>query len=84
MYPLGFLKKAYIFPLFLFSRQTFRLIFGNEVIDQLVQLGPIHDAVDIIEGKVDTVVCDAPLGEVIGADALGAIAAAHLAFTIGG
>src|SRR5262245_30055659 len=51
------------------------LVLGGERVEDLVQLA-VHDAVDLVEREVDAVIGDAALREVVGADALGAVARA--------
>src|SRR5688572_2006292 len=63
---LGFLSEL---------RQLLGLVLGSERRDQLVNL-TIHDLVDLVEGEVDAMVGHPPLREIVGADALGAVAAA--------
>lgn len=51
-----------------------RLVLGHQRVDQLVEGRTLQDLGQLVEGELDAVVGDAPLGEVVGADALGAIA----------
>src|SRR5437764_1172652 len=51
------------------------LLLGGERVDEVVELA-VHDAVDLVQGEIDAVVGDAALREVVGADALGAVARA--------
>src|SRR3546814_8654857 len=54
-------------------RQSLRLILGDQRVDQLVHL-PLDDLGQAVERQVDPVVGHAPLREIIGADAFGAVA----------
>ncbi len=49
----------------------------DQGLDHQVQVAS-QDFVQLVQGEVDAVVRDPPLGKVVGADTLGAIAAAHL------
>src|SRR3546814_6594998 len=57
----------------LFRSQPLRLILGDQRVDQLVHL-PLDDLGQAVERQVDPVVGHAPLREIIGADAFGAVA----------
>src|SRR5262249_53432266 len=56
-------------------RELLGLVLGSERVDDVVELA-VHDAVDLVERQVDAVVGDAALREVVGADALRAVARA--------
>ena len=56
---------------------------GLEGVDDLVELA-FHDRVEGVEGQVDAVVGQAVLREIVGADALGAVAGADLRLAFGG
>src|SRR5579872_2707455 len=58
-------------------REQLRLMLLLERLDELIQL-PVHHLRELVEGELDAVVGHAALREVVGADALGAIAAADL------
>ena len=53
--------------------QLFRLLRGHQRIDELVQIA-IQNGVQLVERQSDAVIRDPALGEVVGADALGAVA----------
>ena len=57
--------------------QSFRLIRRHQRIDQLIQIA-VHDGVDLIKRQADAVIRHPALREIIGADPLGTVAAAHL------
>ena len=57
--------------------QLFRLIRCDQSIDQLIQIA-VHDGLDLIQRQSDPVIGDPSLREIIGADPLTAVAAAHL------
>src|SRR5579864_1663478 len=59
--------------------QSRRLVVGQEGIDELIERLAAQHLVDLVEGQIDPVVGDAALREVVGADALGAVARSHLA-----
>src|SRR5581483_1939891 len=61
-----------------------RLILGDQRIDQFVERLAGQHAVDLVQGEVDAVVGDPALREIVGADALGAVARADLALAAGG
>src|SRR5207342_2972546 len=61
--------------LFCERRQLLGLVLGGERVKQLVEL-TVHDALDLVQGQIDPVVGDAALWEVVGADALRAVARA--------
>src|SRR5260221_14330023 len=60
-------------------REPRRAIFGEQGLDDLVEGFPAHHLVDLVEREVDAVVAHSPLREIIGADALRAVAGADLA-----
>src|SRR5260370_29052843 len=66
------------------QRQLGGAVGGGERVDDLVERFARHHLVDLVERQVDAVVGDATLREIVGADALGAVAAADLALPIGG
>src|SRR3954469_22969971 len=59
--------------LFIEAGQPLRFILGGQSADQLVQLA-FEDLGEAVEGEVDAVVGHPPLREIIGTDALGAVA----------
>src|SRR3990170_8285116 len=67
-----------------FSGQEFRLVLRHQRQDQFLQSRPFHDLVELIKGKIDTVVGDPPLRKIIGADALGAVTGPYLSLALGG
>ena len=64
---------------FLDGREQARLMLGDQGIDNLVEAPPLQHKVEAVQRKADAVIGDAPLREIIGADALGAVAGADLA-----
>src|SRR5690606_14347989 len=54
------------------------LVIGDQRIDQFIQIA-FHDPVELVERQVDTVIGNATLREIIGADTLGTIARTNLA-----
>src|SRR5262245_65323873 len=56
-------------------RELLHLVLGGKCADQIVELA-VHDALDLVEREVDAVVGHPALGEVVGADALRAVAGA--------
>ena len=58
--------------------QQLRLALGGQRVDDLVEPVALHDPVERIEGEVDAVVGHPPLREIVGADALRAVAGADL------
>lgn len=42
----------------------------------------VDEIIEIITGKIYTVIRNAPLGEIVGADTFGAVAGTHLAFAL--
>src|SRR5579862_995045 len=58
-------------------RQLFRLVLLVQGGRQLVEVA-VHDLVELVEGEVDAMIGDAPLREIIGADALGAVSGSDL------
>ena len=56
-----------------------RLVLGDQRLDDLVERLARDHLVELVEGQVDAVVGDAVLREIVGADALGAVAGADLA-----
>ena len=61
-----------------FGRQQLGLVLGDQRVDDLVQRLALHHLGQIVERQVDAVVGDAALREIVGADALGAVARADL------
>src|SRR5271168_4576524 len=61
-----------------------RLMLGDERIDELTQRFALHDLRQLVEREIDAMVRHAALREIIGTDALGAVAGADLAATLGG
>src|SRR6185503_20528987 len=59
------------------------LVLGGERRRDLREVA-VHDRIDLVQREVDAVVGDAPLGEVVGADAVRAVAAAHEALPLRG
>gem|GEM_PF-6636923 len=59
--------------------QLFSLVFVDQGLDDGVQVS-LHETFQLVQGEVDTVIGDAPLGKVIGANAFRAVAAAHQGF----
>src|SRR6266851_193424 len=57
---------------------------GGQGVDDLVERLARHDLVDLVERQADAMVGHPALREVVGADPLGAVAAANLALAIGG
>ncbi len=51
----------------------------NQRVDDFVELA-LHDAVQLVKREIDPMIGQPPLGEIIGADALTAIAAADHQF----
>ena len=58
------------------------VVFAGKRVEQFVEIA-VHDGVDLAQGEVDAVVGDAPLGEVVGADAFAAVAGADLELAVG-
>lgn len=58
-------------------RELFGLMFLIERPDQLLHVA-VHDIIELVQGKVDTVIGDAALGKVVSSDALGAVSGTHL------
>jgi hypothetical protein len=56
--------------------QLIHLVFTDERFDHLVQLTR-HHLVELVEGEVDAVIGDPPLGKIVGADTLGAVATTY-------
>ena len=59
------------------------LVVGHQRIDDLVQPDAVDHLGQLVERQVDAMVGDAPLRKIVGADALGAVAAADLAAPVG-
>src|SRR5579883_1985036 len=58
-------------------RELLGLVLLIERADELFEM-PVHDLIELVEREVDAMVGDAALREVVGADALGAVARADL------
>ena len=67
-----------------FGRQQLGLMVGDQRVDDLAQRLALHHLRQVVERQVDAVVGDAALREVVGADALGAVARADLVLALGG
>src|SRR5262249_3776253 len=65
-------------------RQSRRLIFGEDRIDDLVERLAAHHLVDLVKGQVDPMIGDPALRKIVGADALRSVAAAALPLSPGG
>ena len=63
-------------------RQPVGLVLGHQRVDDLAQFVAGDDARQIVERQVDAVVGDAALREIIGADALAAVARPHQALAL--
>src|SRR5215467_12655248 len=57
---------------------------GDERVDDLAERFALDDLRQLVERQIDAVIADATLWEIIGADALGAIAGADLAAPVRG
>src|SRR5215471_2419986 len=66
------------------GRQEFRLMLGHQRVDDLAQRLALDDLRQLVEREVDAVIAHPALREVVGADALGAVARADLAAPLGG
>src|SRR3990170_8682034 len=78
-----FRVKASAMPLLLHGRELGGLMLGNERVDDLVERGlALEHEIKLVGGEADAMVGDAPLREVVGADALGAVARADLAAAV--
>ena len=60
-----------------FAFELLVLEVGDECVNNGLQAA-FHDEVELVEGKADAVVCEAVLGEVVGANLFGAVAGAYL------
>src|ERR1039458_3432068 len=58
--------------------ELLRLVLGDQRPGQFCQVA-VHDVLDLVQRQVDAVVGDTPLREVVGANALGTVAAAYQA-----
>src|SRR5689334_6422930 len=65
-------------------RQFARLMFCNQSIYQLVERRAFQYFVELVQRQADAMVGDAPLREIVGADALRAITRANLALALRG
>src|SRR5262252_6509373 len=79
----GVLKRASIFSGIL-RRELRRLIFRDQGIDDFAERFPLENLRQLVERQIDAVVGYAPLRIIVGADALGAVAAPDLAAPFGG
>src|SRR5262249_49217645 len=61
-----------------------RVMLGDQSIDQLVERGAFQHLVELVQRQADAVIGDPPLGEIVGADALRAVARADLALALRG
>ncbi len=59
------------------SAQQRRLMVGNQCVDQLVQRRALQNLRKLVQGEPDTMIGDAALRKIIGADAFGTIPAPH-------
>ena len=59
-----------------------RLMLGDQRIDQLIERFAFEHQIKLVQRQPDAVVGDAPLREIIGADALRAVAGADLAAAV--
>ena len=57
------------------------LMVGNKGVDDLVERLSLNDLGKFVKRQVDAVIADTPLREIVGADALGTVAAADLPAT---
>ena len=67
-----------------FGRQQLGLMLGDQRVDDLAQRFAFHHLGQIVERQIDAVIGDAALREIVGADALGAVARADLILALGG
>ncbi len=58
-------------------------MFGHQRVGEFADFA-VHDVIHLVQREVDAVVGDAALREIVGADALGTVAATHQRFTLGG
>ena len=65
------------------ARELVGLVLGGERVGEVVQVA-VHDLLDLVQREVDAVVGHAALREVVGADAVGAVAGADEALPLGG
>src|ERR1700733_10950964 len=63
--------------------QQLRLVLGGERAGEVAEVA-VHDRVDLVQREVDAVVGHAALREVVGADAVRAVARADQALPLGG
>src|SRR5436853_3558948 len=65
-------------------RQRARLMLGDECVDQFVERGALEHLLELVQRQADAMIGDASLGEIVGADALRAVAGADLALALRG
>ncbi len=58
----------------------FSLALGDQLIDDLLESGAFHDAIDIVQRQIDAMIGNAALRKVIGPDALLPVAGPDLRF----
>ncbi len=63
--------------------ERLHLVVGTERLGDLLHIAG-HNGVEPVEGESDAVIGHAPLGEVVGADPLAAVATPHLLLAVGG
>src|SRR5438132_4087800 len=63
--------------------QLARLVLGDERVDQLVERGALEHLLELVQREADAMIGDAPLREIVGADALRAIARDDLPLELG-
>src|SRR5262249_31583824 len=59
-----------------------RLLLGDQCVDEIVEGAALEDLLELMQGQPDAMVGDAALGEIVGADALRAVARADLVLTL--
>ena len=64
-------------------RHLLRRFIGLQRLDHVAQIA-FHDAQELVQRQIDAVVREAALREVVGADAVAAVAAADQALALGG
>src|SRR5262245_36897841 len=65
------------------GRQQLGLVLGHERVDDLAERLALDDLRQLVEREIDAVVAHPALREIVGADALGAVAGADLAAALG-
>src|SRR5215831_7837708 len=68
----------------LHGRELTRLMLGDQSIDQFVERGAFQHLLELVQRQADAVIGDPPLREIVGADALRAVARADLALALRG